>query len=114
MICMANLNMEYNTRSPTGDRRLVKLDLKGLCEMKQGELVALVGPAGCGKSTMLRILGGAILPSNLDANSQLLFVPPHLRMLHVSSMPLFFEGTLMSNLVFGVSINDVDQRVDRA
>ena len=48
--------------------------LKGIdFEMKPGELVALMGPSGCGRSTLLNIIGG-LLPADggeIDLNSRI-------------------------------------------
>lgn len=75
----------------------------------QGELTALVGPEGEGKSTLLYMLGGVVLP---DPGS--VFVPSHLRVLHVSPIALFFKGTLFENLTFGcLGPEDPDSRVER-
>ncbi|CAE7756423.1 potA [Symbiodinium pilosum] len=66
----------------------------------QGNLVAVAGPKGCGKKTLLELLAGILLPSGHTK----LFVPPHLRVLHVSKDPqLLPEITLFENLTFGPS-----------
>merc|ERR1719396_175296 len=41
------------------------------------------------------------------------FVPSHLRLLFVSSEPLFFEGTLYENLTLGCRANDDDADMNR-
>lgn len=82
--------------------------VKGTFEIEQGNFVALVGANNAaGKSTMLKLLGNVLLPGRG------LFVPPHLRTLHISEQPLFFEGTLKENLLFGVHPGDDDGRMER-
>jgi len=68
----------------------------GRMEVRQGTLVSLLGPNSEGKSTLLKILGGVILPDNGAC-----FVPSHLRVLHVGLEIMFVEGNLMKNLTFG-------------
>eukprot|EP00747_Dinoflagellata_sp_TGD_P151933 gnl/TRDRNA2_/TRDRNA2_177253_c9_seq31.p1 gnl/TRDRNA2_/TRDRNA2_177253_c9~~gnl/TRDRNA2_/TRDRNA2_177253_c9_seq31.p1 ORF type:complete len:530 (-),score=98.75 gnl/TRDRNA2_/TRDRNA2_177253_c9_seq31:285-1829(-) len=80
-------------------------------KIKQGEFVALVGPPGEGKSTMLKILGGVSLPK-LDGEDTF-FIPSHLRVLHVSEEKLFFSGTLLANLTFGCATGDSDGEMER-
>jgi len=70
-------------------------------EIQQGTLVALVGKAGHGKSTLMRLIGAQLIPDGGD-----LLIPPHLRVLHISKQPIFFHDTLYNNLVYGVSISD--------
>jgi len=66
----------------------------------QGQLVAIAGPKGCGKKTLLELIGGVLLPSGPSK----LFVPPHLRVLHVSKNPQILpEISLFENLTFGPS-----------
>lgn len=77
--------------------------LPGMMDIKQGEMVTLMGPRGEGKSTILRLLGGVILPK-----PEGFFVPSHLRVLHISAEPLFFMGSLYDNLTFGVTSGDED------
>lgn len=80
----------------------------GTLEVKQGTLVALVGPHGEGKSTLLRILGGVILPPTGTC-----FVPSHLRVLHVGTDGPFCQGTLFKNVTFGCSEGDPDATPER-
>jgi len=80
----------------------------GSLVIQQGEIACLIGPRGEGKSTLLRILGGVHLPKPGG-----ILLPSHLRVLHVSSEPMFFQGSLLDNLVFGVNKGDEDGRAER-
>jgi ABC-type multidrug transport system fused ATPase/permease subunit len=71
---------------------------KCIMAFPQGALVTLVGEAGEGKSTVMRLLGSQILPKSGD-----MFIPSHLRTLHVSLEPQFFFDTLYANLTYGVT-----------
>lgn len=42
-----------------------------------------------------------------------LIVPPHLRVLHISQDPLFFQSTLFMNLIYGTREGDSDRTPDR-
>lgn len=75
----------------------------GTVEIEQNTMVCFIGPEGQGKSTLMRLLGGAIVPTLLRGS---LFVPSHLRVLHVMSEPLFFRGTMLYNLTFGCLAED--------
>jgi len=87
-------------------------DLPGIkhCNLivQQGELVVLAGRRGHGKSTLLKILGGVLLPDSGE-----FFVPPHLRIVHVVQSPLFFRCSLAANLRYGLEVNDVLGKIDR-
>jgi len=61
--------------------------MEGKVAIPQGQLVALVGPGGQGKSTLLKMLGGVIL-----SEPGQVYVPSSLRLLHVSTEILFFPG----------------------
>eukprot|EP00747_Dinoflagellata_sp_TGD_P123274 gnl/TRDRNA2_/TRDRNA2_173788_c2_seq1.p1 gnl/TRDRNA2_/TRDRNA2_173788_c2~~gnl/TRDRNA2_/TRDRNA2_173788_c2_seq1.p1 ORF type:complete len:232 (-),score=30.50 gnl/TRDRNA2_/TRDRNA2_173788_c2_seq1:62-712(-) len=76
--------------------------------IEQGQMIALVGPAEQGKSTVLKIIGSVVLPKPGG-----FFVPAHLRALHVSNEPLFFLGSLFDNLAFGVLEGDADRDSSR-
>jgi len=92
-----------------------KLELHGLLQVQQGTLVSLIGPHAHGKSTLLRVLAGVVIPGNiLRTATQNLLIPQHLRVLHVASEPLFFNASLKQNLTFGLPEGDPygsDERV---
>merc|ERR1712217_658332 len=77
--------------------------------VEQGKLVAVVGQNGCGKSTLLKLLGHVIFPSDDQGE---LFIPTHLRILHVSRDPMFISLSIWQNLTFGSS-HPVDISIDR-
>mmetsp|Transcript_174173 Transcript_174173/g.552935 ORF Transcript_174173/g.552935 Transcript_174173/m.552935 type:complete len:940 (-) Transcript_174173:79-2898(-) len=83
--------------------------------IKQGQLVSFIGPTGGGKSVLLQLLGGAKLPKkNAEGGKPCVFnVPSHLRVLHVPAEPLFFKGTLLQNLTYGVMPGDEDGDIGR-
>jgi NitT/TauT family transport system ATP-binding protein len=53
------LDVGYTYPGPTPTRALEDLSL----EVKDGEFVALLGPVGCGKTTLLRIFAGFLRPT---------------------------------------------------
>jgi len=91
-----NINFAYPARTGGGMDLLRNATFK----IPQGQLVAVAGPKGCGKKTLLELIAGILLPTGHTK----LFVPPHLRVLHVSKDPqLLPEITLFENLTFGPS-----------
>merc|ERR1719199_16452 len=91
-----------------GQARHPAFEMKGCVEFHQGTFTALVGPEGEGKSTLLKMLGGVILPA-----PGALFVPSHLRVLHVATENLFFKASLYDNLTFGCLPGDSDGKLER-
>eukprot|EP00747_Dinoflagellata_sp_TGD_P117151 gnl/TRDRNA2_/TRDRNA2_172543_c4_seq9.p1 gnl/TRDRNA2_/TRDRNA2_172543_c4~~gnl/TRDRNA2_/TRDRNA2_172543_c4_seq9.p1 ORF type:complete len:385 (+),score=53.94 gnl/TRDRNA2_/TRDRNA2_172543_c4_seq9:2-1156(+) len=83
------------------------LNIPNKVTVQQGQLIAVVGKRGKGKSTLLRILGNAIVPEVSGSNAGF-FVPSHLRLLHMSPEPMFFYATMLENLAFGVRHGDSD------
>jgi len=81
-------------------------------EIHQGNLVGIIGRHGLGKTTLLKVLGGSILPPCTHTSGSL-FIPSHLRVLHVDGDPLFFRGSLYDNLVFGCRTGHEDASLDR-
>lgn len=100
-----------------------QLNFQGKLEFKQGSFVRLVGEHGQGKSTLLKVLSGVLLPSPEEledlengTGNMSLFVPPHLQVLHVASAPLFFKASLYWNMTIGVRQGSDDgsfSRVER-
>ena len=74
--------------------------------LSQGHLIALVGSNGKGKTTLSRIVDGSLLPRSDDAEQAQMFIPPHLRVIHVPSHSMFVRGSLYMNLVFKVLDRD--------
>jgi len=62
----------------------------------QGQLISVIGSHGSGKSTLLRLIGHNLFP--LDG---MVFIPTHLRILHVGPQPLLLQLSTWRNLVFG-------------
>lgn len=62
----------------------------------QGTLVAVVGPKGGGKSTLIKLLGQVIEPTD-----GYLFMPSYLRILHLGAQPVVLQGSLWANLTVG-------------
>eukprot|EP00747_Dinoflagellata_sp_TGD_P154076 gnl/TRDRNA2_/TRDRNA2_177463_c0_seq3.p1 gnl/TRDRNA2_/TRDRNA2_177463_c0~~gnl/TRDRNA2_/TRDRNA2_177463_c0_seq3.p1 ORF type:complete len:563 (+),score=100.20 gnl/TRDRNA2_/TRDRNA2_177463_c0_seq3:482-2170(+) len=94
--------------NPSVADRKQALNSAGRMEVEQGELAAIVGKPECGKSTLLKILGGVILPKPGG-----FYIPAHLRVLHVGTDRFFFNGSLFHNLNFGVAEGDPDGRLER-
>jgi len=78
--------------------RQVPVNLSGTLEVEQGQLICLAGPYGEGKSTLLRIVGGAVLPSLGHGRFH---VPAFLKVMNINADPIFFHGTLLENLTLG-------------
>jgi ABC-type multidrug transport system fused ATPase/permease subunit len=109
-LSIQNLNIEFNTRYSDPHTRekigehVVSMSRGGSLRVEQGSFVCLVGPKGGGKSTVLKILGGDVLPNpecmSLEADAFNFFVPSHLNILHVRRA-MFFYGTLYDNICYG-------------
>lgn len=79
------------------------LMLMGNIEISQGSLACFVGAEGEGKTTLLKLIGGHIAAK---LNTGKLFIPSHLRIVHMMSEPLFFRGDLLFNLTVGCKAQD--------
>ncbi|CAE7242184.1 Abcb7 [Symbiodinium necroappetens] len=88
-------NMGYSLMNAEGD--VIKKLFKDVSvQVEQGKLIAVTGDHGSGKATLLRLLGGVIYPQE-----GLIFIPSHLRVLHVTQEALILNGTPWRNLIFG-------------
>jgi len=70
-------------------------------DILQGSIVALVGPHGAGKTTMLKLVAQLYIPQEGQ-----IIIPTHLRVLHLGQDPIVFEEGLWENLTFGSSNNN--------
>jgi ABC-type multidrug transport system fused ATPase/permease subunit len=83
-----NLSFQYATNSP-----LVMHSIN--ITVAQGGLYAFVGPPHEGKSTLMKLLGQVLLPPE---GGGYIFIPPHLRVLHVSTASTILKGSLLQNI----------------
>ena len=99
-ISIQDVSFSYQDRSET---------LSDLClEIKAGEIVALTGTNGAGKTTIVRLLMGLYLPQSgritldgvdiVDLNVQDL----RRQVGYVPQRPLLFNGTVRENITFGI------------
>eukprot|EP00930_Biecheleria_cincta_P030591 TRINITY_DN21191_c0_g3_i1.p1 TRINITY_DN21191_c0_g3~~TRINITY_DN21191_c0_g3_i1.p1 ORF type:complete len:900 (-),score=151.72 TRINITY_DN21191_c0_g3_i1:343-3042(-) len=97
-IYMKDIIFDYNLKGPDGEScfRQVQVDVSGSFKVEQGQFVALVGPRGGGKSTLLRVLGGVSVSGVTNLTG--FFIPSHLKVLHVCADPILFRGSLYNNL----------------
>ncbi|AKF06982.1 ATP-binding cassette domain-containing protein [Sandaracinus amylolyticus] len=76
-------------------------------QVAPGQVVALVGPSGIGKTTLLRTLLGVIEPSqgrvSIDGAAPALWAGRGGRLGLVTAEPLLFAGTLRENVAYGSS-----------
>jgi len=69
-------------------------------DISQGKLVAITGPRGSGKATLLNLIGNVLHTEEYSGGK--LFVPPHLRVLNVGNEAQSISDLdLFANLCFG-------------
>jgi ABC-type sugar transport system ATPase subunit len=108
---MSSIHLEGLTKRFGDDIALHPLDL----EIREGELMVLVGPSGSGKSTALRLIAGLDRPSGgriLIGGRDVTDLPPQDRDVAMvfQSYALYPHMTVRENLGFGLKM----RRVDRA
>ena len=82
----------------------------------KGEMFALVGASGCGKTTLLRMLAGFAHPSSgrlLIEGADMTGVPPHERPVNMmfQSYALFPHMTVEDNVGYGLRLLPLDKLV---
>jgi len=90
-----NMSFLYNS-SDTGEPREILKDVNLSCP--QGNLVAIVGPHGSGRSSLLKLLGQVVFPTEGSV-----FVPTHLRSLHLAQEAVLLRDSPWRNLTFGLN-----------
>eukprot|EP00930_Biecheleria_cincta_P030590 TRINITY_DN21191_c0_g1_i1.p1 TRINITY_DN21191_c0_g1~~TRINITY_DN21191_c0_g1_i1.p1 ORF type:complete len:896 (-),score=185.99 TRINITY_DN21191_c0_g1_i1:76-2763(-) len=113
-IYIKDIKFDYNLRGQDGVSclRSVQLDVSGRFMAEQGQFVALVGPRGGGKSTLLRVLGGVSVTGVTNLTG--FFLPSHLKVLHVCADPILFRGSLYSNLTMVQKVGEDDEDGERS
>ena len=72
-------------------------------QIKPAKTIAVVGPSGSGKSSLLRVLAGLVPPQKWQANAP--WVELRASSAMVSQTPFLFKDTLRKNLLYGSSAN---------
>jgi putrescine transport system ATP-binding protein len=90
----------------------------------KGELFSLLGGSGCGKTTLLRLIAGFMMPSSgsiVIDGQDMTNVPPHLRPVNMmfQSYALFPHMTVFDNIAYGlrkegVKKPEIKERVEDA
>jgi ABC-type Fe3+/spermidine/putrescine transport system ATPase subunit len=84
-------------------------------EVRKGQIVALLGASGCGKTTTLRIIAGFVMPDQGDvriAGRDMIGVPPYERNVGLvfQDYALFPHMTVAENIAFGLRQRGADRR----
>jgi NitT/TauT family transport system ATP-binding protein len=97
IISLKNASQQYDGR--------IILDGINL-QIRKGEFVTVVGPTGCGKSTTLRLILGAELPSHgeVTINGETLDRPNRDRGIVFQKYSLFPHKTVRENVMFGLEL----------
>jgi len=97
-IVVSDVNFEYSAGVPV----LTNITMS----IPQGQMLAVAGPHNSGKNTFMQLLAGILLPT-----SGSIFIPAHLRVIHISRDPIFLHASMMHNLALGLpDPNTIDVR----
>ncbi len=99
LIRLEDISVEYTARGHAPKRVLDRLNLT----IQTGEFVSVCGETGCGKSTMLRLILGAEMPTTgrVLIDGQVLPRPDRNRGYVPQKYSLFPDRTVLENIIFG-------------
>ncbi|WP_269939824.1 ABC transporter ATP-binding protein [Arthrobacter sp. HY1533] len=108
-IVFSQVDKIFAAPSKTGDRISALLDLN--LAVKESEIVSIVGPTGCGKSTALNMVAGFDSPSNgsLLLDGSHIHKPGPDRAVVFQHAALFPWMNVFENVVFGVKSRGMDK-----
>jgi ABC-type multidrug transport system fused ATPase/permease subunit len=89
-IMVENVSFTFNPKEPSLLQDITQT-------FKQGQMYGIMGPPAAGKGVLLEFIG-----SVYEVSSGNIFVPPHLRVLHVSKATQVLAGSVIDNLFFGI------------
>ncbi len=94
-----NTKFSANFSMQSGFDELVTITAKNL-SISPGKTIAIIGPSGGGKSTLIRTLSGLLSPLHWDAN----VLPEEIaaQSSFVSQTPFLFDDSLLENLNYGL------------
>lgn len=109
------------------DLHVASRGVHAACSLEAGRTLGLIGPNGCGKSTVLDVLAGLLIPScghaslrdrtlfDLDDDARGTWVPPHQRgvTLMAQSPLLFPHLSVLDNVAFGPRSRGLSRRAAR-
>lgn len=111
------LSIQNISKKFTGNKQFAVRDFS--IEVKKGEVVALLGESGCGKTTVLRMVAGFEMPDSgnilldgVEVFGRSAFVEPEKRDVGIvfQDYALFPNKTVEQNLAFGLFRYDKDTR----
>ena len=113
IVSLKNISIEFD-----GELVLDNLNL----DISKGKFVTLLGASGCGKTTILRIIGGFLHPDKGDVyfeNKKITNYPPHKREVNTvfQKYALFPHLNVFENVAFGLVIakkskEEINERVN--
>ena len=109
---MSDLTVDHVTVVyPTRRGSVTALDDVSI-EVKEGQLVSIVGASGCGKSTLLNVVGGLVVPTSGDVllDGEAIDGPGADRGMVFQSYTLYPWLTVRKNVEFGLSMRGVGRR----
>ncbi len=98
-ICIEHLT---HTFTLPDKRKLTAVEDTDLC-VKEGELIVIIGQSGCGKTTLLNLMGGLLKPSSgtITINGQPVDGPHYSRMMMFQQPCVLPWLTVEGNIAFG-------------
>ena len=105
-----NLKIE-NVNKKIGEKDILKnINL----EIKQGEFFLILGASGCGKTSLLRMIGGFDLPDSgviISDGKNLLELPPNNRKVNTifQTYALFPHLSVFENVAFSLRLKKTDE-----